>query len=247
MTRPVNKLKEDIKHQVETGKLNIGVKIAPKIVKTNVINDDGKMVDKTYSVYGWKIPLRQILEEMTEEQIGMDIIRWNKDSIDNIGMTEVTILFSQIDEPVPDDLETARIKMSELGKRRHLKVWHDHSDILNRTYFSIMSSCIYDHAFYITNQEYKAKYPDRNPVHVQSLVEKPKMYLFGQSKSTDIDQMSYTPTRIQDLQTLDLPTVGSTGFKIYDAMRMFTGDNPARQFECGQQRKGTTIAFGESM
>jgi hypothetical protein len=42
------------------------------------------------------IPLKQILEEMTEEQIGMD-------SIDNIGMTEVTILFSQIDEPVPDD------------------------------------------------------------------------------------------------------------------------------------------------
>jgi hypothetical protein len=37
-------------------------------------------------------------------------------------MTEVTILFSQIDEPVPDDLETARIKISELGKRRHLKV-----------------------------------------------------------------------------------------------------------------------------
>jgi hypothetical protein len=38
-------------------------------------------------------------------------------------------------------------------------------------------------------------------------------------------QMSYTPTRIQDLQTLDLPTVGSTGIKIYDVMRIFTGDN----------------------
>ena len=98
-------------------------------------------------------------------------------------MTEVTIFFSQIDEPVPDDLETARIKISELGQRRHLKVWHDHSDILNRTYFSIMISCIYDRAFYLTNQEYKAKYPDRKPVHVQSLVEKPKMYVFGQSKA----------------------------------------------------------------
>jgi hypothetical protein len=62
--------------------------------------------------------------------------------------------------------------------------------------------------------------PDRKPVHVKSLVEKPKMYVFGQSKSTDIDQMSYTPTRIQDLQTLDLPTVGSRGIKIYDAMRI---------------------------
>jgi phage gp36-like protein len=68
-------LKEDIKHQVETGKLNIGVKISPTIVKTNIINDDGKMVDNKYSVYGRKIPLKQILEEMTEEQIGMGIIR----------------------------------------------------------------------------------------------------------------------------------------------------------------------------
>jgi hypothetical protein len=63
---------------------------------------------------------------------------------------------------------------------------------------------------------------------------KPKMYVFGQSKSTDIDQMSYTPTRIQDLQTLDLPTVGSTGIKIYDVMIIFTWDNPARQFECAR-------------
>jgi hypothetical protein len=48
-----------------------------------------EIIIKTYSVYGRKIPLKQILEEMTEEQIGMD-------SIDNIGMTEVSILFSQI-------------------------------------------------------------------------------------------------------------------------------------------------------
>jgi hypothetical protein len=60
------------------------------------------------------------------------------------------------------------------------------------------------------------------------------MYVFG----LDIDQMSYTPTRIQDLQTLDLPTVGSTGIKIYDVMIIFTADNPACQFECGQQRGG---------
>jgi hypothetical protein len=82
-------LKEDIIHQVETGKLNIDVKIDPKIVKTNIINEDGEMVDKAYSVYGRKMPLKQILEE----QIGRGIIRWNKDSIDNIGMTEVTIFF----------------------------------------------------------------------------------------------------------------------------------------------------------
>ena len=39
----------------------------------------------------------------------------------------------------------------------------------------------------------------------------------------------------------------TTGIQIYDAMRIFTEDNPARQFECEQQRKGTAIAFVESM
>jgi hypothetical protein len=52
-----------------------------------------------------------------------------------------------------------------------------------------MISSIYGRAFYLTNQEYKAKYPDGKPVHVQSLGEKPNMYVFGQSKSTDIDQI----------------------------------------------------------
>jgi lipoate-protein ligase A len=96
-------------------------------------------------------------------------------------MTEVTIYFSQIDEPVPDDLETARIKISGLGQRRHLKVWHDHSDILNRTYFSIMISCIYDRAFYLTNQEYKANTLTENPFMFNLLLKNQKcMYLDNQ-------------------------------------------------------------------
>ena len=56
----------------------------------------GKWLIKHKFVYGRKIPLKQILEEMTEEQIRMGIIRWNKDSIDNIGMTEVTIFFLKL-------------------------------------------------------------------------------------------------------------------------------------------------------
>ena len=64
------------------------------------------------------------------------------------------------------------------------------------------------------------------------------MYIFGQSKSTDVDQMSYTDTRVSDLYQLSQQTITPSGIKIYDVLKIFTDDNPARQFESGQQRGG---------
>lgn len=45
---------------------------------------------------------------------------------------------------------------------RHLKFWHDHSDILNRTSFCIMVSCLYDTNTYITYEEYNIKNTNQN-------------------------------------------------------------------------------------
>ena len=40
------------------------------------------------------------------------------------------------------------------------------------------------------------------------------------------------------LYQLSQQTITPSGIKIYDVLRIFTGDNPARQFESGQQRGG---------
>lgn len=122
---------------------------------------------------------------------------------------------------------------------RHLKMWHDHSDILNRSYFSVMVQCLYDDKIYISNDEFQAKYPEKKPIDVQSFVEKPKMHIFGQSKSTDVDQLSYCETRMNDILRLtNSTTVTENGIRIHDKLRVFVGDNPARQFEAGHQRGG---------
>ena len=76
---------------------------------------------------------------------------------------------------------------------RYLKNSHNHSDILNHMNISIMVSTLYDTASFVTDKEYRTKYPGRPPANVQAMVEKPFLYVLGQSSSSDIDQLSYIP------------------------------------------------------
>lgn len=76
---------------------------------------------------------------------------------------------------------------------RYLKNSHNHSDILNHMNISIMVSTLYDTASFVTDKEYRTKYPGRPPADVQAMVEKPFLYVLGQSSSSDIDQLSYIP------------------------------------------------------
>lgn len=202
-SRPVQRLKKTIRDKITSGELYLGEQIAPKVIKTNIIDQNGKMADKVTTVYGRKIPLLKIVEAIDTEQEQLGLFRPNKPVL-----------------------------------TRHLKFWHDHSDILNRTYFCIMVSCLYDTNTYITNEEYNIKNTNQKPMDVQYLVEKPRMYIFGQSKSSDLEQMSYTQTRVIDIDSLKVPSKTKGGIEINNIVRIFTGDNPARQFEAGQQRGG---------
>ena len=74
-------------------------------------------------------------------------------------------------------------------------------------------------------------------VDVQAVIERPYLYILGQSKSSDVDQSSYTATRLEDLNSLHHPTYHH-GTAIYDVLGVFSGDGPARQFEAGHQRGG---------
>ena len=130
-------------------------------------------------------------------------------------------------------------KLHQLQKleRTRQQLWRDHSDILNHTIIHFMVSVIYDNALFLTNEEYKLKFPNRKPIDVASTVEHPKLYIIGQSKSIDKDQVSYIEGRLRDLNELSNP-IKIQGIPIYDVLRLFSGDRPAGQFEAGQQRGG---------
>ena len=135
-------------------------------------------------------------------------------------------------------LETDKLEqLKSLERSRMLKLWHDHSDVLNHTYISFMLSVIYDPALFLTNDEYRNKYPERPKIDVQSVIERPHLYILGRSKSTDDEQLGFVNERVKDLQDLHEP-IYIEGVPIRDNLRIFSGDGPARQFEAGQQRGG---------
>lgn len=149
--------------------------------------------------------------------------RWRKDDYENLDEETILKRFSKLKIPVPSEPMSALDELMKLEHTRNLKVWHDHSDILNHSYVSFMISALYDTAVYLTDEEFKERYPDRTPVDVQSAVEKPYLYILGQSKATDVDQLSYTSTRLEDINSLHQPTYFK-GTAIYDVLRVFSGD-----------------------
>ena len=91
--------------------------------------------------------------------------------------------------------ETHKDYQRNTDTTRHLKIWHDHSDILNHSYITIISSTLYDTASFLINDEYKRKYPDHLPADVQAMVEKPFLYILGRSSCNDVDQLFYQSQR----------------------------------------------------
>ena len=73
---------------------------------------------------------------------------------------------------------------------------------------------------------------------VQSIVEKPSLYISGRCPSND-QQPLYSDIRLEDISLLRENLEISDGIPIRDKMRIFKGDSPARQFEAGQQKGGT--------
>lgn len=112
--------------------------------------------------------------------------------------------FSKLKITVPIEPMSALDELMKVAHTRNLKVWHDHSDILNHSYASFMISALYYNAVFLTDEEFKERYPDRRLVSCQEAI--PTVYILAQSKTTDVDQLSYTSTRLEDINSLHQST-----------------------------------------
>ncbi|VDI63951.1 Hypothetical predicted protein [Mytilus galloprovincialis] len=242
--RPAKNLKTDIKRKVSSGELYIGVPVAPKSIVKTKITDAGTLNQEKEQIYGRKIPMQHIRKSALEHQIQSGTLRFFTDEeYINISDQELRSRFLRIQESIPENRENAISFLKSLERTRSIKLWHDHSDILNHSYVCFMLSWLYDTANYLTNQEYMEKYPERRPINVQAEVEKTKnLYIWTISQilnagCKDEEQMTYVETRLEDLKDIDTP-IEHDNYKIQDCLRLFSGDGPARQFEGGQQRGG---------
>ena len=234
-SQPTRKLHSEIRRRLNNKEIYVGEKIAPKTYKRNRITSGGILEESDVTVHGRKIPLEHIRRQMNIDH--GRFLRWKKEDYVDLAEETVRERLLKLNVDVPSNPTAGLDELMKLEHTRNLKVWHDHSDILNHSYISFMISALYDPAVFLTDDEYKERYPDSPPVDVQAVIERPYLYILGQSKSIDVDQFSYTATRLEDLNSLHHPTYHH-GTAIYDVLRVFSGDGPARQFEAGHQRGG---------
>ena len=98
----------------------------------------------------------------------------------------------------------------------------------------MMVLCMYDDGAFIIDQEYQSE-PGYQQ-NVQSIVEKPYIYLLARCPSDD-HQLLYSQERINDISELSRKNEFHV-IDITDVMRIFKGDNPACKCENGQQKNG---------
>lgn len=130
-----------------------------------------------------------------------------------------------------------RAKFKEMGRTRHLMMWHDLSTVANHSHLVFMYgiTCFYYQAtFYTSTANIKSS---NRKMNIQSLVvEAPSLYLVARSSSCDENQSSYVETRLACLQELSKPTTITTSdTPVADNMRFFHGDSTSRQYEAGKQ------------
>ena len=123
-------------------------------------------------------------------------------------------------------------------RSRSLATWHDHATILKMGFLMITIHTLYDPAVFLTDEEYKQKYPNHLPVSVQSEVEQPEVYM-SLGRSSVEDQAAVVGVRTDCLHDLSLPLDAGNEIKVRDKLRYFTGDHPAAQFEQGTKQGGT--------
>ena len=96
---------------------------------------------------------------------------------------------------------------------------------------------MFDPVVYLTDDEYFNIHGKH--VNVQSIVEKPYLYILARCHSDD-SQLLYSSERLDDLLNLN-EDVEYNNKQIRDIVRVFKGDKPACQFEAAQQKM--EIAF----
>lgn len=162
-SRSAKKIKSIIKMKLQTQEINNGEKIAQKLSKINKIDTNGKLTTTETLVYGRKFPLTTKVQEEIERFRAAGILQGQNGP-------------ACTSAPKEND-------NSDEENSFFLKLWHNHSDILNSSYVNFMVSFLYNTNNFLTDKEYKEKFPENLPmdVHVQSFVERPKLYIFGKS------------------------------------------------------------------
>ena len=156
--------------------------IVPQTFK-KVILKDGHVTTETFTVSGRKIPLSDIRERTLKEheQLGL-ILAYTDEYYDAMSREEIMKRLTQPGESAKvseaAELNDNKEYLTGIERTRHLMIWADNSTLLNHGYLLITVNVLYDEAVFFTNKEMEEQ--GKGTIDVQSLVEKPQVYILAQ-------------------------------------------------------------------
>ena len=180
--RSSKKIKEAITRKISDGTFYLGKKIAPKSIVSNILVSGGDISEKTTLVYSRKMELKRIItSELTRLHKAGVLILHDDNYYQTLSDEQVKLRLTTLGESINQSINTMRENLKKVERTFHLKMWHDHSNILNYTYINFMTTILYDNANFLTDDEFQQSRKLTTNISVQSIVEKPQLYIFGQS------------------------------------------------------------------
>ena len=226
--------------KIESGEYVLGDMIVPQTYKKAILRD-GQITTETFTVSGRKIPLSDIRERTLREHEELGLIRAHTDEF-YATMTREQVMnrVQQLGENanVSETAELNDIKehLKGIERTRHLMLWADNSTLLNHGYLLMTVNILYDEAVFNTDKEMEEQ--GKGNIDVQSLVERPQVYILARCGSSEAEQLAYINTRKICLEGLQNTIKTSGGIEMTDVMRLFHGDGPQQEFESGEQKGG---------
>lgn len=189
---------------------------------------------------GRKIPLQDIREKLLKKQEPYLRKRNNQAYLElsQIQIQQRLVELHEVDNYNDLSVNEMREKLKHFERTRNLLVWLDNSTTANHGYLVCLVTCLYDPAVFLTDKEYAAKTGQN--LDIQKIIEQPEVHFIARCGSSDLEQLLYSETRLQCIQSLEVG-VHIEGMEFNDRMRFCHGDSPLRAFEAGQQKGGNYL------
>ncbi|CAC5392751.1 unnamed protein product [Mytilus coruscus] len=180
--RSSKNFKEVIKQNLADGTIYLGNQIAPKTVISSSISKEGNLTENKVIVYSRIIGLQKIiLSELSRLQKSGILLVHNDEYYDTLTEDKIRQRLQFLGEETNASCQDMRLKLKVIERTFKLKMWHDHSDILNHSYVNFMTTILYDAANFMTDNEYQTLARTTSTTNVPSIVEKPQLYILGRS------------------------------------------------------------------
>ena len=234
---PSHVIKKEWTKMVESGKLSLGIPCVPfKLVK--FMPSNGELVRNEISITGRKFPLQEVRQKLLKKH--EMYMRLNQDDeISKMTVAKMQSFLVKCKYPTNPHSTSDQLyaTIRKVQRTRTLVLWHDHGVLLGLGCILMTIHIAYDPAVFYTPQEYKERFG--KPVEMQSIIERPELYILAAGSSSSEDQAALIRDRLDCLHDLPVPITATNGVCVEDKLTFFIGDHPAQQYERGTQHGGT--------